>query len=425
MIVLEPADDDPQSTTIMQLGEGSPLFLGTGAETWSCSCGMVLARDMPPNAVRGVVLQCGRCHTRSSCPPVPAERPLATRTPGMFPIGSFGTSGPLTIPAGVVLIGEAARDALAGPPAARTGVNAVLSRDLLCDLADQGESLLGARYVKLRGSYRRGRSGADRPHEPERLAGLIELARECAESDLDQITADDLGHLIELAHVVETAQVWAEHPSLGSFTNELHGSRPYVHTVVLFSIAEALSQGNRLELVRATGVGRLPDLRLHFSESEWINVDVKVPTQLVGRTSPLDVAEAERLVEDALSHAGTGPKGQLPPSQPGLLIVGAHWLPVMDMPTLWAGAHAAAPQFPNHILGVYVVNTSPLLRLQKEGMDFGAMTQLIRNPNYAGPFELASPSLPDVRDLKGPGYVVGPLDRCRCGSGRDFERCCR
>jgi hypothetical protein len=127
---------------------------------------------------------------------------------------------------------------------------------------------------------------------------------------------------------------WKEDPSWPSILRTLENPTDFRHAVVSLAAASFLIDAGNDVGIQEESTTRSADLQIAVRSNETVGLEVKCPSALQGPREPIRDDEADRIIDKAMRDAGTGPRGQLSPDRPGLLIVGGVHLQEEDLDTL-------------------------------------------------------------------------------------------
>ena len=237
------------------------------------------------------------------------------------------------------------------------GLPSVADTKVLNALLARTRALLGESFDELRRIFLRRRA---RVASPEKLHPLFDLFEATRDSfDTLAMTRPVVAgfQILWLHHALAVLEPWQGDPSWPDIASAIKTPREFDHAVIMLATARQLEDwGNEVELLRP-GLGRTPDFRLTAPGQEGLKVDVKTPPQLQRRGTPLDRQEAVSLVERCLDKAGTGPRGQLAPGGPALLVIGGCYMGQANREAFEHGAQdlVASGRIPPHLFGVLCV----------------------------------------------------------------------
>jgi hypothetical protein len=129
--------------------------------------------------------------------------------------------------------------------------------------------------------------------------------------------------VIELHSLVGQLERWQHDPAIPLIIRALANGDDVPHTVAVLTVAGYLADtGNAVEIVVDPGATvRAADLRIVTTARHHAAVEVKTPVGLRAPSEALSDEVAYHEIEEARRSAGTGPRGQLSPAQPGFLVV--------------------------------------------------------------------------------------------------------
>lgn len=383
----------------------------------------------------GVV--CAHCGELGKFADLPPGKPLPAFKTVMLNHGQYRLTATIDTREDVVVAGEDAINRRAREVGQRdTSATSELSEALLRTMAVDARALLGDAYEKLAAAHARGKQSKTPPKTVHRLLELIDAAEAAADSfaaDAPEIDADAIAELHSALGVFDR---WKNDPCWSSIRASIATPSEFLHSVVLLVATSYLTDaGNGVELVRATGERRLPDLRIYTDAQTFVNTELKTPGALNRPERPLTIDEARQIVEAQISSAGTGPGKQLDPEHPGLLIIGGFGLRAADRTVLKAAARQELQRRPRqHILGIAIVSVGALLQSDPSGeleLSGGATTDIVPNLTFGGPISVSTEARPGLELLsdfdqlaaQSAGPQLGRNDPCWCGSGRKFKKC--
>ncbi len=260
----------------VQAGD-APILIGSGKDALSCECGNRLIDGYAPAQFLGVGVQCGRCGTVTTTPP------LATGAmPPSAVIAAEASTEPrasaMTVPAGVAVVGRAEKDRLSAllRPVTPADSTYRISPALLDDAASAFERHTGGPLPVVE-ARQADRFAGLRDHA---LAWAVQRLRDrmregswaCME---DAPTANAVTHVAGFLHFVST---WSHHPLFPAMVATA-GDRGFsLHGLARFAAAHVMvMMGNRISFAAPTGYpGRIEGFEVASSGSGGVAVHVEV-----------------------------------------------------------------------------------------------------------------------------------------------------
>jgi hypothetical protein len=234
---------------------------------------------------------------------------------------------------------------------------------------DTVDRLLGKGFQKVWNSYERVRKGGFRPSNPHRLAELRWIAME----SISMAAASEMLDYDALSEFRTAARIFLKYSKEKQWpciVRSMLSPDDYRHEFAVLALAVEIEQhGIKVNLKDGEEI-RSPDaiLTLPGAIDTW--VEVKAPRVLQGHRPALTSAEIAELIESAFRSAETNLGGQLPPDAPGILVIGAYFLPEVAMERLIQAALKSIDRwrrFRPHVVHIgYVLVTSsvsPVVRM--------------------------------------------------------------
>jgi hypothetical protein len=350
---------------------GVPAFRGSdesGPDYVCGGCGEVtLVEGVGEDEMYDLAFRCPSCDALSFSPRLPPGRPLPQKTV-LVPPGHYRLEGTVEMREDVVMAShEAAARRLAeiGVHPTASDQSREMNEDYLRELVREAKALLGEDFDRLWARYLRGKSSATPPRDPHTLMELVDTVESSAGTfGTDQPTVNPVA-VVELHLAMGEFRRWKNDPAWPSIIEPLANPPDYGHAVVTLAAASFLTEvGNAVELVRAAGSHRLPDLRLHTGARSRVNVEVKTPDALTRPSELLTRDQARRVVERALHSGSTAAGGQLADEHPGMLVIGGFGLREHDLDVLDEAATSVVNSERGkrqHIVGIAVLSFGTLL----------------------------------------------------------------
>ncbi len=276
---------------------------------------------------------------------------------------------------------------------------------LLCMVID--EVLTRDMTVRIADHYREARSQRH-THNLHRLGALVDAVTRPAmyhsNEYVNEIDAAVVAELYNTAYLLAwgaVQPVWSEiHPLL-------EDPAFYVHSMTTLSFAAMLARGHHQVRLERCGSGsrRVHDVTVHFLEDD-VRVELKAPAQLdVLRggsgvwANGMSDEDAIKLVRTAVRRAGPGPRGQLPPQNPGILLLGGYSVSGATLSALERAAHEFLLQGSTGVAHLVGIGFS-VVQIGKKAHppEMGAarvmpVYNVQVNPHYHGPVRRLLPDL--------------------------------
>jgi SEC-C motif len=427
----------------------TPVLRGTSVDEvdYVCGeCGELIAEGVIEDQLFDFRVVCAACGALVQFPQLPAGRPLPWQKTVMLNYGRYRLSETVDIREDVVVAGEDAvqrRLREVGGIGASESASRTLDEQLLRGMASDAQDLLDESFEKLASSHARGKQSQTPPVNPHRLLALIDAAETAADSFAAGDPEIDPVAIAELDTALTAFDRWRRDPSWASIVASVTNPTEFLHAVVMLVAASYLTDArNGVELVRATGGKRLPDLRIYIDPRTVVSTEVKTPGALIRPEKLLSLDQAREIVRNQVSSAGTSAGGQLDPAHPGLLIIGGFGLRDPDLDVLRNAAREELQRTARrraHVLGIAVVSIGTRLDVDSKG--FGptyslsgtARTEIILNQAFKGTIAVDTSDQPSLRRLQGGLELLDPdqptprkigrNEPCWCGSGQKFKRC--
>jgi hypothetical protein len=412
-------------------------------------CGEAVAEAVIDDQFFDFRVLCASCGALVQFPQLPAGKPLPWQKTVMLKYGKYRLSTTIDTREDVVLAGEdAVRQRLrevglldSSPRVASESRE--LDEDLLRQMAIDAKNLLGKAFPKLSASHARGKQSPTPPANPHRLLALIDASETAADSFAAGHPEIDAVAIAELHTALTVFDRWRRDPGWPSIVASVANPTEFLHGIVMLVAASYLTDaGNGVELVRATGGKRLPDLRIHIDPRTALSTEVKTPGALMRPVKPLSRDQASEIVRNQISSAGTSAGGQLDPAQPGLLIIGGFGLRDADLAVLRSAAREELQRTARrrtHVVGIALVSIGTLLDVDPSdvgrSLSLGgtATTEVVLNEAFTGPIAVDTSERPGLQPVQGGLQLfdtdhptprkTGRNDPCWCGSGKKFKRC--
>lgn len=419
----------------------APVGRGGGPLNYTCpSCQTVLLEGVHEHQLFDLAIRCP-CGTRSTCETRPPGRPLAGR-PVLIPAGKYRLSSSLDLPTPVMMAGQKAIDGYVRETGARWGKPAggeeAPSHQLdpagLERLAADLVTLLGDRYEKLLCGHRRGLASPTPPRIQHRLLELIDYARTTAVAMAEHVGSDPLdidGNLIsELWTTVTMFHRWRYHPEWTALVASLTNPTEVQHSVMTLLVASYLvDSGNGVGIVRNEMQGRIPDLWAQPTVVERLDLEVKTPLDLRGpRAQKLDLDGAIQLIERLFNEAASSTRGQLDPTESGLLAIGGYHLGEGAIENLESAALEVVRRQRHrkpHVMGIIVCEASYEYGFTEARMSMTPIMKqrLIPHPGYAGGLTVRDGPDAQLGDLESERpNPAGPIPQPNRAERRGLER---
>jgi len=383
-----------------------PAFRGDadGGVNWLCVvCDELIAEQVYARQFLDVLFRCPSCGTVSASPCRAPGEPLAGRpvvcAPGQFYLKTVVFATKPTMLVGVQAFAGYMAETSAPPISFSTPTSAAeLNVLYLGELAARAKGLLGTDLARLQASYQRAKSSRTPPTRSNRLIELIAYADEAAR----MLTTQPLGHMAldadritELHGAIGVFERWRNHPAWPQLVRTLISETEVQHSVMLLTVASYLKDsGNGVGIVFKSAKGRIPDLQVLPNLAERLDVEIKTPLALRGpRKSELSPREAEDLITRQLKNAASARRGQLDPSQAGLLVIGGFHLTDAEVGDLIAATRRILGKQKDrkaHLAGVlisaidYATITIGVQGFARTQIGPTLRNELIRHPGYKG-----------------------------------------
>ncbi|MCA1707887.1 MAG: hypothetical protein LC808_33275 [Actinobacteria bacterium] len=426
--------------------ENAPVIRGSGNVDFLChGCGASLIEKVHERQLFDLAIRCPHCAAESVSEARPPGCPLAGR-PVLIPAGKYRLSGSLDLPGPVMMAGQQAIDGYIHETRARWGMasgraDSIAHRfdpDGFNGLADDLVALLGDRHEKLLAGHMRGLASPTPPRTPNRILELVDYARKTAVALEEHVEPDRLeldGDLMsELWATVSMFHRWRFHPAWSALVASLTNPTEVQHSVMTLLVASYLvDSGNGVGIVTDGAPGRISDLWAQPTVVERLDLEVKTPLDLRGpRERPINREEAIRLVERLFNEAASSSRGQLDPTQSGLLAVGGYHLGPGGIETLEKAAEEVLRRQKDrkpHVVGIIVCEASYVYETTPAGMSMTPVMhqRLVQHPGYSGGLDVRD--RPDARlgDLSQEGSIpaqrpLGPNREQRRRQEREARR---
>lgn len=300
-------------------GGDEPILAGAGSATLSCPCGYALVTGYDPERVLGIGLQCARCGTVTTTPPLPAGE-----TPPSAAIVAEPSVEPrmvsMTVPPGVAVVGRAEMDRLRAlyRPVTPADNTYRMSPERLDEVAAVYERHTGAALpavaVGLDDPFRGFRDHALAWSVGQLRAAMRDTAWSGIRNDVTSVAAL---HVAGFLHFVAT---WSHHPLFPAMAATAADRGCSLHGLAPFAAAHCVNMmGNRIIFPTPLGYpGRIEGFGLLSGATDVVPVHIEVfdrfefPFGLVWDHASLRTAVAG-VIEAAM--------GRINPRHPGLLLL--------------------------------------------------------------------------------------------------------
>jgi hypothetical protein len=200
----------------------------------------------------------------------------------------------------------------------------------------------------------------------------------------------------ELHLALTVLERWKDNPSWPSILRTLENPTDFRHAVVSLTAASFLIDAGNDVGIQEESTTRSADLQIAVRSNETVGLEVKCPSALQGPRGPIGDDEADRIIDKAMRDAGTGPRGQLSPDRPGLLIVGGLHLQEGDLDTLEEASKRLLLKTGSrrkHIAGISILSIGTYVSLQggssihnqsQPTIERTLSVRITLNPQYSG-----------------------------------------
>lgn len=399
---LQPVDYNEGLSFIVQTTE-SPALRGQAQRGFDYACCHCEKSVLVENTIEGevcdIAFECFVCQGLSISPGLP---PGHSVPPGatVLPANWHGTAQPDHLSAGTMLVSareeQRYRTEMGSTPSSS---ELFRGQNILDEIIMGVQVTLGDVYDSIdRGEKQWRAIGSPPGFERHPLMVLIDRVRRTSEKYVDTSAVTQLFTIQRLYHQFMGHPIWEK------IRKQAQAPDNFTHDVLTLAyVAQLREVGNGINILDMLS-GRAADIVGSLGPDNLINVEVKAPKALQqsGRLTP---KQASKIVKVAFNSAKTTEGGQLNPSRPGLLVLGA--MSFSDE-TIRILHQAIASEFERHIdtrkhiLGVALVffkqvrqsvhlspSMSGLVGAPLAGaleLLSGVGIELTRNPHYTGNF---------------------------------------
>lgn len=217
-------------------------------------------------------------------------------------------------------------------------------------------------------------------------------------------------------HSAYVFQRWRNHPRYGRLCRRLTDPEEFAHNTSQLAIAGILQDlGNGVTLAPELPDRGNCDLWLAGGPASTVSLEVKARHELRTLSPGLRPDEAAKAVREAIDSAGIGQGGQLNPSRPGILGMGAFMLSPIDMETLLQQARIQMRDWQDHathVAAIFAVSVGFSLEsggwivMPERGIDLRALHGFVPNPKYSGSVLLSPLTFAPIITPLGPSRAV-------------------
>ncbi len=392
----------------------APLFAGTNKAgiDWLCpGCDTVLAIDLYVGQLFDLGIRCPKCEVIGIAPKRPPGQAIPAAA--VVPPGRFLISDTINIAHASLISEQTLADYSTEVGIGIAGEGVKTDPTALREFAQEIRELLGVRYEKLQKSDLAGKASKTPPSKRHPLIVLIEEAdtlannMESNDESSNMITIDG-DVLAELLWDVVLFRRWKNHPAFPELIQAITDVDEVRHTTMLLLVASYLTDsGNGVEIVYGEhGDGRIPDLRLRPSLTEYVGIELKTPQAFrAPKKQPIEYSQAVKEIELQLDKAASSKKGQLDPSSTGIVTIGAYSLSPESFAILkTAAAYVLQKQHgqkrKSHVAGVFLASIgweAPARIISPGQTTYFSPTcncELIQHPGYQGNVQIGQSEMP-------------------------------